>query len=63
MPTNLSELKQGCKEEWAATPLQQCRKRIKSFRKQLPQVITARVVHATVFHILLLGFGLVFLNE
>ena len=42
MPTNLNELEQCCKEEWAKIPPQLCERLIKSYRKQLFQVTAAK---------------------
>lgn len=41
-PSNMAELKQFCKEEWAKIPPQRCERLITSYRKRLISVITAK---------------------
>ncbi len=41
-PSNVTELKQFCKEEWAKIPPQQCERLIASYRKRLIAVVAAK---------------------
>ncbi len=41
-PSNVAELKQVCKEEWAKFPPQQCERLIASYRKRLIAVVAAK---------------------
>ena len=41
-PSNVAELKQFCKEEWAKTPPQRCERLIASYRKRLIAVVAAK---------------------
>ncbi len=41
-PSNVAELKQFCKEEWAKIPPQRCERLIASFHKRLIAVIAAK---------------------
>ena len=40
-PSNVAELKQFCKEEWAKIPPQRCERLIASYRKRLIAVVAA----------------------
>ncbi len=41
-PSNVAELKQFCKEEWARIPPQRCNRLIASYRKRLIAVVAAK---------------------
>ncbi len=41
-PSNLAELKQFCKEEWAKIPPQRCERLVASYRKRLIAVVAAK---------------------
>ncbi len=41
-PSNVAELKQFCKEEWAKIPPQRCERLIASYRKHLIAVAAAK---------------------
>ncbi len=41
-PSNVAELKQFCKEEWANIPPQRCERLIASYRKRLIAVVTEK---------------------
>ena len=41
-PSNVAELKQFCKEEWAKIPQQRCKRLIASYRKRLIAVVAAK---------------------
>ncbi len=41
-PSNVAELKQFCKEEWAKIPPQQCERLIPSYHKRLIAVVAAK---------------------
>ncbi len=41
-PSNVAELKQFCKEEWAKIPPQRCERLIASYRKRLIAVVAAK---------------------
>ncbi len=44
-PSNVAELKQFCKEEWAKIPPQRCERLFASYRKRLIAVVVAKGGH------------------